>query len=224
MIPWKFLASAPIPNNGGELRLSQRGEEFSIRVANAELMNSRAHGSEEELALLSCKKIATRKNPQVLIGGLGLGFTTAAALENLPESAEVTVAELVPGLVEWNRNIFGHLANEPLKDKRVQVQVGDVANLLKTSTRRFDAILLDVDNGPEGLTQPQNDWLYGPAGLAAAKTALRPNGGVLAVWSVATAPLFTRRLQQAGFQVEEIRSRARKRGKGARHCIWLATI
>lgn len=223
MIPWKFLDSAQIPNDGGELRLSQRGDEFSIRVANAELMNSRAHGSEEELARASCKKIAAHKNPQVLIGGLGLGFTTAAALENLPDSALVTVAELVPGLVEWNRKIFGHLANDPLKDKRVQVQIGDVAKLLKKSKRRFDAILLDVDNGPEGLTQPENDWLYASPGLAAAKSALRP-GGVLAVWSVATDPLFTRRLLQGGFQVEEIRPRARKRGKGARHCIWLATI
>lgn len=223
MIPWEFLGSAQIPNNNGELRLSQRGDEYSIRVAHAELMNSRAHGSEEELAKHSCRKIAERNRPQVLIGGLGMGFTTAAALQNLPESAEVTVAELVPGLVEWNRNVFGHLANDPLKDQRVQVRVGDVAKLLKQAERRFDAILLDVDNGPEGLTQPDNDWLYGSAGLAAAKSALRP-GGVLAVWSVATDPLFTRRLQKAGFRVEEIRPRARKRGKGARHCIWLASI
>lgn len=223
MIPWKYLGSAQIPNNGGELHLSQRGEEYSIRVANAELMNSRAHGSEEELAKLSCQKVAERANPQVLIGGLGLGFTTATALQNLPESAEITVAELVPGLVEWNRKIFGHLAGEPLKDPRVQVRVGDVAKLLKKSQCRFDAILLDVDNGPEGLTQPENEWLYGTAGLAAAKSALRP-GGILAVWSVAPDPVFSRRLQKSGFRVEEVRPRARKPGKGARHCIWLASI
>jgi spermidine synthase len=223
MIPWEFLGSAQIPNSGGELQLSQRGEEYSIRVANAELMNSRAHGSEEELARLSCQKIADRTKPQVLIGGLGLGFTTAAALQHLPESAEITVAELVPGLVEWNRNIFGHLAGEPLKDQRVEVRVGDVAKLLKKSQRRFDAILLDVDNGPEGLTQPENEWLYGSAGLATAKSALK-SGGILAVWSVAPDPLFTRRLQKSDFQVEEVRPRARTGRKGARHCVWLASI
>jgi spermidine synthase len=223
MIPWETLGSAAIPHSGGELRLAKRGEEYSIRVNNAELMNSRAHGSEEALAELSCAKIAGRVNPQVLIGGLGMGFTTAAALRHLPEIAAVVVAELVPGLVEWNRQIFGHLAGNPLLDPRVSVAVGDVAQLLKQAEDNFDAILLDVDNGPEGLTHPDNDWLYAPSGLRAARRALKPQG-VLAVWSVAPDTLFTKRLQQAGFQVEETRPRAIGRGRGARHCVWLASI
>ena len=223
MIPWENLGSATIPNHDGELRLSKRGEEYSIRVNNAELMNSRAHGSEEALAKLGCQRVAERGKPQILIGGLGMGFTTAAALKHLPESAAVVVAELVPGLVEWNQTIFGHLAGEPLQDQRVSVVIGDVALLLKQSERAFDAILLDVDNGPEGLTHPDNDWLYAPPGLRAARKALKPRG-VLAVWSVAPDMLFTKRLQQAGFQVEESRPRAIGRGKGARHCVWLASI
>lgn len=223
MIPWENLGSAAIPNNGGELRLAKRGAEYSIRVNHAELMNSRAHGSEEALAELSCAKLAEREQPQVLIGGLGMGFTTAAALRHLPERAVVTVAELVPGLVEWNRQIFGHLAGNPLQDPRVTVAVGDVAQLLKQSERAFDAILLDVDNGPDGLTHPDNDWLYAPGGLRAARRALKPQG-VLAVWSVAPDALFTKRLQQAGFHAEETRPRAVDRNKGARHCVWLATI
>ena len=223
MIPWESLATAQIPNQGDKLLLSRRGKEYSIRVANAELMNSRAHGSEEELARLSCQQLAERNRARVLIGGLGMGFTTAAALRHLPASAEVVVAELVPELVEWNRKIFGHLAGDPLKDRRVQIRIGDVAKLLKKSQRCFDTILLDVDNGPEGLTHPENDWLYGSAGLAAARTALN-SGGVLAIWSVATDPRFTRGLQKAGYRVEEVRPRSRNRGKGARHCIWLASI
>ena len=223
MIPWEFLGSAAIPNNSGELRLSKRGAEYSIRVNNCELMNSRAHGSEEALATLSCQRIAARENPQVLIGGLGMGFTTAAALQQLPPGADIIVAELVPELVEWNRTIFGHLAGDPLQDRRVSVTIGDVAKLLKQTEHAFDAILLDVDNGPEGLTQPENQWLYGPGGLRAARKALKPRG-ILAVWSVAPDALFTKRLQQAGFQVEETRPRAIGRGKGAKHCIWLASI
>lgn len=222
MIPWIALGSAAIPN-GGELRLTQRGEEYSIRVNNAELMNSRAHGSEEALAELSCVKVAERDSPQVLIGGLGMGFTTAAALRHLPETAEVTVAELVPGLVEWNRQIFGHLAGHPLQDQRVDVVIGDVAQRLKQAERAFDAILLDVDNGPNGLTHPDNDWLYAPAGLRAARNALKPQG-LLAVWSVTPDALFSKRLQQAGFRVEETRPRAVGKHKGARHCIWLALL
>ena len=222
MIPWEFLASAKLPNHGGELRLSRRGDEFSIRVDNAELMNSRAHGSEEALAKLSCLRIADRINPRLLIGGLGMGFTCAAALQQLPAKATLIVAELVPELVDWNRRLLGHLAGQPLQDPRVQVRIGDVAKLLKKSRPQFDAILLDVDNGPNGLTQPENDWLYGPAGLRTARQALRP-GGILAVWSVAPDLLFSKRLRQAGFEVEEIRARARGKGKGAKHCLWLGT-
>ena len=222
MIPWEYLDCAKIPGTQAELRLSRRGEEFSIRVNHTELMNSRAHGSEEALAELSCSRIADRETPRVLIGGLGMGFTTAAALRQLPEQAMVVVAELVPGLIDWNLGVLGHLAGRPLKDPRVTVRVGDVAELLKGSVRQFDVILLDVDNGPNGLTRPENDWLYGPGGLRSARQTL-VSGGVLAVWSVAPDQLFSKRLQQAGFQIEEVRARARGKGKGSRHCLWLAT-
>lgn len=221
MIPWEFLDSAKIPDHDGELRLARRGEEFSIRVNSVELMNSRAHGSEEALAELSCARLGDREQPQLLIGGLGMGFTCAAALRRLPAAATVLVAELVPGLVDWNRRLLGQLAGHPLRDPRVRVQIGDVAELLRNSPRQFDAILLDVDNGPNGLTRPENDWLYGPGGLRAARQALR-SGGILAVWSVAPDSLFSKRLQQAGFKVDEVRARARGKGKGARHCLWLA--
>jgi len=221
MIPWECLDSVKIPESDGELRLARRGDEFSIRVNNVELMNSRAHGSEEALAKLSCSRIADRARPRVLIGGLGMGFTAAAALRRLPTSATLIIAELVPDLVDWNRRLLGHLAGHPLRDPRVLVRVGDVTALLQKSTQLFDAILLDVDNGPNGLTRPENDQLYGPAGLRTARQALRP-GGILAVWSVAPDPQFSKRLQQAGFRVEEIRARARGKGKGAKHCLWLA--
>jgi len=219
MIPWEFLDSAKIPGQGAELRLSRRGEEFSIRVNHAELMNSRAHGSEEALAELSCARIGDLAKPRVLVGGLGMGFTVAAALKHLPPAARVIVAELVPGLVDWNRRLLGHLAGWPLQDPRVEVRLGDVAKLLKESTLQFDAILLDVDNGPNGLNLP---GLYGPAGLRSSHQALA-EGGILAVWSVAPDQLFSKRLQQAGFNFEEIRARARGKGKGAKHCLWLAT-
>lgn len=222
MIPWEFLDSAKIPDSDGELRLARRGEEFSIRIGNIELMNSRAHGSEEVLAELSCRRIADRECPVVLIGGLGMGFTCAAALRILPAEARVIVAELIPELVNWNRCLFGHLAGQPLGDPRIQVRIGDVAALLRKSEQQFDAIVLDVDNGPEGLTRPENDWLYGSAGLGTALQALRPEG-VLAVWSVAPDQPFSRRLLEAGFQVEEVRTSARGKGKGGRHCLWLAT-
>ena len=221
MIPWVFLESAPVPGKGGELGLYRRGEEFSIRVGNRELMNSRVHGSEEALAELACARIADRIAPRILVGGLGMGYTLAAALRGLKTDGRVTVAELVPAVVVWNRGPLAALAGHPLQDGRVTVQEGDVGQILRGKLQAYDVILLDVDNGPEGLARKENNWLYARPGLEAARTALRP-AGVLAVWSAAPHPVFSRRMRRVGFTVEEVRVPARSSGKGRRHTIWLA--
>lgn len=221
MIPWEFIDSAQVPGSGGELSLYRRGDEFSIRLANGELMNSRVHGSEDALAELACKRIADRTSPHVLIGGLGMGFTLAAALRLLGKGARVTVAELVPAVVEWNQGPLAHLAGHPLQDSRVIMREIDVARMLKDKRLTYDAVLLDVDNGPDGLTRQGNDWLYTPAGLDASFEALRP-GGVLAVWSAGPDRAFTRRVRQAGFGVEEVQVHARGSRGGGRHTIWFA--
>ncbi len=221
MIPWIVIGTTQIPGNGGELKLSQRDKEFSIRLSGrrGELMNSRAHGSEEALAELGCSALSSKADAQVLIGGLGMGFTLAAALRSVPATAVVTVAELVPDVVDWNRGPLGDCAGHPLNDARTRVHVGDVAELLAVS-QQYDAILLDVDNGPEGLTHNDNNWLYSHDGLDASFTALR-KGGVLAVWSAGPDQLFTIRLKKAGFRVQMRTVRARP-GKGSHHTIWLA--
>jgi spermidine synthase len=219
--PWILLDSAPVPGNGGELRLYRRGDEFSIKVVGrGELMNSRVHGSEDALAEETCARLVDGIAPELLIGGLGMGFTLAAALRHLGERGRVVVAELLPAVVAWNRGPLGAAAGYPLEDVRVSVHEGDVARVLKLGQQAFDAILLDVDNGPEGLTRRQNDWLYGINGLSAAYAALRPQG-VLAVWSAGPDPDFVQRLRKVGFEVEELRVRAHG-SKGARHIIWLA--
>jgi spermidine synthase len=174
MIPWKLIDRAQVPGHGGEMCLYQRGGEFTIRLAAGELMNSRAHGSEDALAELACARISDRPCSRVLIGGLGMGYTTAAALRRLRADAQVLVAELVPAVVKWNRGPLGEFAGHPLQDARVTVCEADVAQVLQTEQRAYDAILLDVDNGPEGFSRQGNDWLYARAGLAAAFTALRP--------------------------------------------------
>ncbi|BDP41843.1 hypothetical protein DAETH_18120 [Deinococcus aetherius] len=224
MIPWVPLGRAPIPGTDQSLCLYRRGElpEYSIQISGyvSELMNSRQHASEDALAHLACAVIAGRSSPHVLVGGLGMGFTLAAALGSLGPGATVTVAELVPEVVEWNRGPLGDCAGRPLEDPRTRVHVGDVAELLRTREAAFDAVLLDVDNGPEGMTHQANSWLYSPGGLAAARRTLRP-GGVLAVWSATPDPRFTNRLRRAGFRVEVRTARARP-GKGAHHTIWLA--
>jgi len=221
MIPWVFLESAQVSGNGGELCLYRRGEEFSIRVGNRELMNSRVHGSEEALAELACARIAGRARPRILIGGLGMGFTLAAALRGLGPEGRVTVAELVPAVVAWNRGHLAALAGHPLQDARVTVQEVDVAQILRAEWQAYDAILLDVDNGPEALGRKENDWLYARPGLEAAHAALRA-AGLLAVWSAAPNRTFVQRLRRAGFTVEEVHTPARSSGKGRRHTIWLA--
>ena len=221
MTPWILLDSAQVPGDGGELRLYRRGDEFSIKVVGrGELMNSRVHGSEDALAEQTCARLRKDTTPRLLIGGLGMGFTLAAALRHLAEQAQVVVAELVPAVVAWNRGPLGESAGHPLEDPRVSVREGDVARVLKTGQQAYDAILLDVDNGPEGLTRKQNDWLYGMNGLNAAYAALRPQG-VLAVWSAGPDPDFVQRLRKVGFEVEELRVRGHGT-KGARHIVWFA--
>ena len=221
MIPWELLDSAPVPGGNETLHLYQRDKEFSIRVDGCELMNSRIHGSEDALAELVCAKLNTLPCPKILIGGMGIGFTTAAALTNLNDQAQVMVAELVPAVVAWNQGPLGHLAGHPLQDNRVTVQEVDVAKILKTEKQTFDGIVLDVDNGPEGLTRNENNWLYTKAGLTAAHGALKPSG-VLAVWSASAEPAFTKLLRKTGFIVEEVPCRARGRKGGSHHMIWLA--
>ncbi len=220
MLPWVQLDSASIPGGGGELRLKQRGTEFSIMLGTNELMNSRLSGSEEALATLAWERIAPRARPHVLIGGLGMGFTLRAALAVLPADAKVTVAELVPAVVDWARGPMADVFKGSLDDPRVAVHVGDVGALIERARGAFDAILLDVDNGPEGLTRESNDGLYDYAGLRTSKAALRPKG-VLAVWSSGPDQSFTRRLTTIGFAVKEEHIRAGRK-RGARHVIWLA--
>ena len=183
-------------------------------------MNSRLHGSEDALAEIPCRRIRRNTAPQVLIGGLGMGYTLSAALEVLPPDARITVSELIPAVVAWNREHLGHLSGMPLKDPRVSVDIEDVAETIKKRADTWNAILLDVDNGPGGLTRKENDRLYGSPGLRTAFSALRP-GGILAVWSSGTDEAFTRRLKQAGFKTEIVTLRARRTGKGGRHTIWL---
>jgi spermidine synthase len=221
MTPWLLIDSAPIPEGRGELRLYRRGEEFSIRVDRYELMNSRVHASEDVLAELTCDHLTKKSHRHILIGGLGMGYTTASALRKLGPDDRVVVAELVPTVVSWNRGPLADLAGRPLDDARVTVLEGDIAEILKSGNQTYDAIILDVDNGPDGITQAENDWLYSPAGLKAAYTALRPKG-ILTVWSARKNPAFSDRLHRAGFHVEELRTHARSNRKGTQHTIWLA--
>jgi spermidine synthase len=215
------LDSCLTPDKKEELKLFQRGEEFSIRVAGLELMNSRVFASEIALAKITCKCICNKANANVLVGGLGMGFTLSAALKNLGNEAHILLAELVPSVVEWNKIYLGKLSGCPLEDSRVTVLIQDVIQLLKSEKNRFDAVMLDVDNSPGGLTQKGNDWLYGLPGLAASRQALKP-GGVLSVWSAIPDKAFTERLKKTGFSVEEHKVRAREGGKGSRHNIWVA--
>ena len=220
MIPRRLIDTAQIPG-GGELRLIKRGEEFSIMLGGTELMNSRISGSEEALAELACGKIAARSRARVLIGGLGMGFTLRAALARLGTDAELEVAEIVPAVIAWAKGPMAHIFAGSLDDPRVTVIEADVSDLIGSTRSRYDAILLDVDNGPDGLTIESNDGLYDRSGLAAAQRALRP-GGLLAVWSSAPDAAFSARLRKSGFAVEEVMARAHQGRRGARHVIWIA--
>ena len=221
MIPRKLIDTAKVPG-GGELRLMQRGQEFSIMLGQNELMSSRLSGSEEALATLACRQLQATEAPRMLIGGLGMGFTLRAALKVLGPQARLVVAELVPEVVAWARGPMAALHGDSLTDPRVEIVETDVAEPIAASKGGYDAILLDVDNGPEGLTRASNSSLYGVAGLSAAKAALK-SGGVLSVWSSFPEPVFARRLRDSGFAVNEISLRATGKGGGARHVIWMAT-
>jgi spermidine synthase len=222
VIPWSLIDTAQIPGGEGDLRLMRRGSEFSIMLGNNELMNSRLSGSEQALATLTCERLHSRPAPRILIGGLGMGFTLRAVLEVLSAKGSVVVAELVPEVVAWARGPMADLHGASLTDPRVSIQETDVVRLIRSARASYDAILLDVDNGPEGLTREANDSLYHAAGLMAARAALHP-GGVLAVWSSGPDRSFTQRLHRAGFAVEEIKVRANGKRGGARHVVWVAT-
>jgi spermidine synthase len=223
MIPWQLLESAPVPGEKGELHLYRRDGEFSIRVDGAELMNSRVHGSEDAMAEFACAGIASLPCPRVLVGGLGMGYTLAAALRRLGAEGRVVVAEIVPAVVAWNRGPLAALAGHPLDDHRVTVCEVDVAIILQAEQRAYDAILLDVDNGPRGLTRKGNDWLYTRTGLDAAFHALRP-AGVFALWSASPDRAFARLLRKTGFVVSERRVRARDSRRGGCHTIWICGV
>jgi spermidine synthase len=222
MIPWSQIDTSGVPGADVELRLMRRGSEFSMMLGQNELMSSRLSGSEEALATLACRRIAAVKRPHLLIGGLGMGFTLRAALAVLGTGARITVAELVPAVIAWARGPLKEIFGESLGDSRADIQAADVIDVIKTHAKAFDAILLDVDNGPEGLVRKANDALYDPKGLKAIHRALR-RGGVLAVWSSGPNSSFSKRLRDAGFGVDEVAVRATTKRSGARHVIWFAT-
>ena len=220
MIPWIHIDTAQVPG-GGEMRLMQRGAEFSIRLDGNELMSSRLSATEQALATIACDRIKTREAPRILIGGLGMGFTLRAALIVLGARAEIVTAELVPAVVAWARGPMSEISGNNLTDRRVRIHEGDVGDLIRAGNGDYDAILLDVDNGPEGMTRKSNDRLYDVKGLRAAYAALRA-GGVLGVWSSNPNPKFTERLRQSGFSADEIPLRAKGPRGGARHMLWMA--
>lgn len=226
MKQWELIDSTPVPDTGGFMRLMRRGDELVIRVDGRELMSNRMHGSEDALADLACDQLAKRRGDQpdarILIGGMGIGFTLAAALLRVGPKARVVVAELVPAVIAWNQGILGVAAGHPIQDPRVSVHEGDVADLIRNPTQPWDAILLDVDNGPTSLTRSSNDWLYRWQGLNAAFAAMQPQG-VLGVWSAAPDDAFTRRVQRAGFKVNPIWVRSRGAKGGRRHIVWICT-
>ena len=222
MIPWLQLDTVSVPGADVQLRLMQRGAEFSMRLGQNELMSSRLSGSEEALATLACRRIEAVKSPHILIGGLGMGFTLRAALAVLGSDARIMVAELVPAVIAWARGPMADIFGDSLDDPRASIREADVVNVIASYDSAFDAILLDVDNGPEGLIRKANDALYDLKGLKAIRRALRP-GGVLAVWSSGPNPLFSKRLRAAGFDVNEVAVRATTKRSGSRHVIWFAT-
>ena len=223
MITRELLGTAQVPG-GEELRLFRHGRDFMIALGHNELMSTRMRGSEEALATMTLARLQSRA-PHLLIGGYGMGFTLRAALAAMGPQGRVTAAELVPEIIEWARGPLAGLTGACLDDPRVTLRMGDVSAFIDDAadgtTRRYDAILLDVDNGPDGIVRAENGRIYSFAGLRAAKAALAP-GGVLAVWSAGRDPAFTRRLEKAGFAVEEAEVRARANGKGPRHTIWFA--
>ncbi|WP_187335945.1 spermidine synthase [Novosphingopyxis iocasae] len=221
MTPRELIDTAPIPG-GDELKLYRRGGDHIIVLDRNELMNSRMSGSEEALASLAAERLAGRKGQRWLIGGYGMGFTLRRALGLVEQDAKVDLVELVPQIVEWARGPMAELTGACLDDTRLSLRLGDVGETIRGAQECYDAILLDVDNGPDGLVRAGNDGLYGAAGIAAARRALKP-GGLVAYWSAAPDPAFTKRLKASGLAVEEQMVRARSNGKGPRHTIWLAS-
>ena len=223
MLPRETLASAQVPD-GETLTLISHGRDFIIMLGRDELMGTRMQFSEEQLAVLTLAELDAPR-PRVLIGGYGMGFTFRKALEKASEGAEIVVAEVVPEILEWAQGPLAELTGDTLSDPRGDVVLCDVAALIDDANdgtcEKWDAILLDVDNGPDGIVRDGNQRLYSTTGLGKARDALRP-GGILAVWSAAPDYKFTRRLKEAGFEVEERRVRARPNNKGPHHTIWFA--
>ena len=221
MKPWEKIDQETVPGGHTTMELLRRDEELVIRVDGQTLMSTRMHGSEDALAHAAIDRIEV-KSPSILIGGLGMGFTARAALEQLPDSGRVTVVELVPAVVRWNEGIIGDATGRPLDDDRITVRTADIVKVIREKSNEWDAILLDVDNGPESLSHPNNAWLYGIRGLNGAVNALRP-GGVLGIWSAGDDESFTQRLTSTGLKTDVVRVGARGGRKGGRHTIWLAT-
>jgi spermidine synthase len=220
---WTLLGEAAIPGSKKSLHLYQGKDDYFIKISTGgcELMSTRKHSSEDALGALPCRRLKNPDTARVLIGGLGMGFTLAAALKAVGAQAEVTVAELIPEVIDWNRGELGRHSGRPLEDPRTKIHLGDVARLLRRQRSYYNVIALDVDNGPEGLTQSSNDWLYSAPGIEAAQEALAP-GGIIAYWSAAPDQAFHDRLRRCGFLVEEIPVFAYG-NKGTRHIIWLAS-
>jgi spermidine synthase len=221
VIPRELLDTAQVPGQAGEMQLYRHDGDFIFRVHGADLMTSRVHGSEELLAELALARLSDASDARVLVGGLGMGFTLASVLGLVGAQARVEVIELIPEVLAWNRQWLGELAGHPLRDARVSVRQGDVVRCIREAGSDYDAILLDVDNGPEALTREGNNRIYSVRGLSAARAALRP-GGVLAIWSATQLPWFTERFRNARFDVSVEKVRAR-RDKGARQTIWVGT-
>ena len=219
MKPRELIGVAEVPG-GPPLRLIRHAGDFIVMLDRNELMSSRMSGSEEALGAMTCARLGDRRAPRLLIGGYGMGFTLRAVLAAVGPDARVTVAELVPGVIDWARGPMADLTAGCLDDPRVDLRIADVGATMGEAG--FDAILLDVDNGPDGVTRPANDRLYTATGLARARAALNP-GGVLAIWSAGPDAAFAKRLALAGFAVDEVRVRARANGKGPTHVIWFAT-
>lgn len=223
MRPWNIIDREDVPDDDGAMYLVARGREYAIVVDDRELMSNRQHGSEDALADLACDRLPSLDDARVLVGGLGMGFTLAAVLRRIGDNGSVTVAELIPAVVRWNKELVGQAAGHPLRDPRAQVHVGDVCDLVESGSG-WSAILLDVDNGPRALSRPTNGWLYTPHGIKTALGALVP-GGVLGIWSAAGDPALTRHLRKAGFEVEVLRhtevGRPTEDGSGT-HVLWMA--
>ncbi len=220
MKPWERLASVEAAD-GTILELRRRGTEYLIAADVYQLMSSEDEPSSRSLGELGCRHISPKGKPRVLIGGLGMGFTARAALDACGPAAQIDIAELIPAVVDWNREILGDLAGRPLEDARVTLEIEPVQKLIRAGADRYDAILLDVDNGPDFLAHEQNSQLYSTRGIAEAWRGLRP-GGVLGVWSFSDDAGFTRRLERQGFTVDLNRVEGSRKGRGRYHWIWIA--